>query len=220
MFSLIAQAQRLLPIDIVVELYDQLLLPILLHGSEIWGFSDISAIEVMYRNVLRGILKLNRSTANCMVYGELGKCCIMNSVKERMVNLCSRLVTSKQSKISYIMYRVVKLLHDRDDIPFQSDWIGNVKNILCESGFTFVWLQQKTVNPKWLKGLLHKRLADINRQKWHNEPYITLLNTRQRITMCKFRCGNTNIPIVSGRYQTVNRSERTCNLCDAGVAGN
>ena len=52
------------------------------------------------------------------------------------------------------------------------------------------------------------------------EPYITLLNTRQRITLCKFRCGNTNTPIVSGRYQTVNRSERTCNLCDAGVIGN
>ena len=67
-----------------------------------------------------------------MVYGELGKCCITDSVKERMVIFWSRLVTSKQSKISYIMYRVVKLLHDRDDIPFQSDWIGNVKNILCE----------------------------------------------------------------------------------------
>ena len=51
------------------------------------------------------------------------------------------------------------------------------------------------------------------------EPYITVLNTRQRITLCKLRCGNINIPIVSGRYQTVNRSERTCNLCDAGVIG-
>ena len=52
-----------------------------------------------HRIFLRGILKLNRSTANCMVYGELGKCCIMNSVKERMVHFWSRLVTSKQSKI-------------------------------------------------------------------------------------------------------------------------
>ena len=104
MFSLlIAKAQRLnLPIDIVVELDDQLVLPILLYGSEICGFSDISAIEVIYRTLLRGKLKLNRSTANCMVYGELGKCCIMNTVKERMVNLWYRLVTSKQSKISYI----------------------------------------------------------------------------------------------------------------------
>ena len=116
-----------------------------------------------------------------------------------------------------------------------------MNNILCASGFTFVWLQQETGHPKWLKGVLHKRLADINRLKWHNEmnvnshflifkimfkdnlrcePYTTLLNTRQRMTLCKFRCGNTNIPIVSGRYQTVNRSERTYNLCDAGVIGN
>ena len=90
MFSLIAKDQRLnLPIDIVVELYD---LPILLYGSEIWGFSDISAIEVIYRKFLRGILKLNKSTANCMINGELGKCCIMNSVKERIVHFWSRLV--------------------------------------------------------------------------------------------------------------------------------
>ena len=56
MFSLIAKAQlRLnLPIDIVVELYDQLVLPILLYGSEIWGFSVISAIEVIYiKNIER-----------------------------------------------------------------------------------------------------------------------------------------------------------------------
>ena len=52
------------------------------------------------------------------------------------------------------------------------------------------------------------------------EPYITLLDTRQRIALCKFRSGNTNIHIISGRYQTVNRSERTCNLCDAGVIVN
>ena len=93
-------AQRLnLPIDIVVELYDQSVLPILLYGSEIWGFSDISAIEVIYIHFFRSILKLNKSTANCMVYGELGKCCIMNSIKERMVIFWSRLVTSKQTKI-------------------------------------------------------------------------------------------------------------------------
>ena len=51
-----------------------------------------------------------------MVYGEFGKCCIMNSVKERMVNFVSWLFI----KHYIIMYRVVKLLHDRDDIPFQS----------------------------------------------------------------------------------------------------
>ena len=82
-YSLIAKAHKLfLPIDIVIQLYDQLVLPILLYGSEIWGFSDLSAIEVTYRTFLRDIMKLNKSTTNCMLYGELGKCCIINLVKE------------------------------------------------------------------------------------------------------------------------------------------
>ena len=55
-------------------------------------------------------MKLNRFTANCMVYGELGKCCIMNSVKERMVNFWSRLVTNKQSKISYIVITMIEMI--------------------------------------------------------------------------------------------------------------
>ena len=85
----------------MIQLYDQLVLPVLLYGSEILGFSDLSAIEVTYRTFLRGIMKLNKSSTNCMLYGEFGKCCISNLVKERMEIFWNRLVTSKISKISY-----------------------------------------------------------------------------------------------------------------------
>ena len=38
--------------------------------------------------------------------------------------------------------------------------------------------------------------------------------------MCKFRCGNSNIPyIISGRFKKINRIDRLCNLCDDGVVG-
>ena len=71
-------------------------------------------------------MKLNKSTTNCMLYGEFGKCCISNLVKERMVIFWSRLVPSKISKISYTVYNTaIKSLHDRTDIYFQSKWIGN-----------------------------------------------------------------------------------------------
>ena len=169
-YSLIAKAHTLfLPIDTVIQLYDQLVLPILLYCSEIWGFSDLSAIEVTYRTFLRGIMQLNKSTTNCMLYGELGKCCISNLVKERMVNFWSRLVTSKRSKISYMVYTAIKSLHDRTDISFQSKWIGNMTSILCENGLNFVWLQQESVYCKWLKNMLRSRISDINIQNWHNE---------------------------------------------------
>ena len=69
-YSLIAKAHQLfLPIDIVIQIYDQLVLPILLYGSEIWGFRDLAAIEMKYRTFLRGIMKLNKSTTNRMLYG-------------------------------------------------------------------------------------------------------------------------------------------------------
>ena len=91
-------------------------------------------------------MQLNKSTTNCMLYGELGKCCISNLVKERMVHFWSRLVTSKLSHISYMVYTSIKSLHDRTDISFQSKWIGNITNILCENGLNFVWLKQESVD--------------------------------------------------------------------------
>ena len=74
MFSLLGKIRRLqLPVDIASELFDKLVLPMLLYGSEIWGFEDISQIEVFYRKKLRHILKLNKSTASCIVYGDTGR---------------------------------------------------------------------------------------------------------------------------------------------------
>ena len=35
-----------LPFDIVLDLFDKMILPILLYGCEIWGFEDIEHIEV------------------------------------------------------------------------------------------------------------------------------------------------------------------------------
>ena len=62
-----------LPADIMLDLFDKMILPILLYGCEIWGFADLEPIELFFRKFLRYILKANNQTANCMVYGETGK---------------------------------------------------------------------------------------------------------------------------------------------------
>ena len=41
-----------LPFDIVLDLFDKMILPILLYGCEIWGYEDIQQIEVFYRYFL------------------------------------------------------------------------------------------------------------------------------------------------------------------------
>ena len=88
-----------LPIDVQIELFDKTVLPILLYGSEVWGFSkNIEQIEIFYRKFLKGILGINNCTPNPMVYGESGKTTIKIYIKERMIDFWMRLHYGKQSK--------------------------------------------------------------------------------------------------------------------------
>ena len=74
MFALLTKATKMhLPTDITLNLFDSLVLPILLYGCEVWGVEKCEQIEVFYRKFLKRLLKLHKFTPNCMVYGETGK---------------------------------------------------------------------------------------------------------------------------------------------------
>ena len=47
--------------------------PVLLYGSEIWGYENIKIIEQVHLQFCKRILKVRTTTPNFMVYGELGK---------------------------------------------------------------------------------------------------------------------------------------------------
>ena len=95
MFNLTCKARKLcLPLDIQCELFDQLVVPILLYGSEVWGFQKLDCIEIFHRKFLKSLLKLNRGTANCMVYGEVGRFALASKVEKRMINFWARVITS------------------------------------------------------------------------------------------------------------------------------
>ena len=87
MFSLLTKSRRLsLPVDIQCELFEKIVLPILLYGSEVWGYTNVLPIEVFYRKFLRIVLFLNKSCANCIVYGEVGKLPLYTFIEKRMLS--------------------------------------------------------------------------------------------------------------------------------------
>ena len=53
----------MISLDIVLDLFDKMILSILLYGSEIWGYEYIDSIEIFYRNFLKYILRLNKLLA-------------------------------------------------------------------------------------------------------------------------------------------------------------
>ena len=236
MFALITKSRRLcLPVDIQCDLFEKTVVPILLYGSEVWGFCDLQQIEIFYRKFLKNVLRLNKSTPNCMIYGEVGKLPLKITVYSRMINYWFRLLGGKQSKLSSIMYRLLYTL-DNNNI-FTSPWLAQIKSILVSSGIPFLWAyqQQITCNANFYKQLIEKKLKDMGVQKWSNEindtrqcsnykifknilcseNYLTELEFSERIKLCKFRCGNHNLPVSKNRYvHDLNPADAHCNLCD------
>ena len=74
MFSLLKKSRVLnLPIDLQLDLFDKLVTPILLYGSEIWAYENNDIIEKLHLRYCKYILSVNKSTTSSMVYGELGR---------------------------------------------------------------------------------------------------------------------------------------------------
>ena len=92
MFIVLDKALTLnLPFDVICELYEKCVIPVLLYGSEVWGFSNLRDVEIFHRSFLRLVFKTLNFTANFMLYGESGMTDLDTKIKWRMVNCWAKL---------------------------------------------------------------------------------------------------------------------------------
>ena len=102
-----------------------------------------------------------------------------------------------------------------------------------------VWNLPNNFNSNWLKKSLPLRLSDMFKQNWHSsvnnmssclnyrifkqdhllEYYLEILEPINRVSFIRYRCGNSKIPVVLGRYNNQSIDECLCNLCDCGDVG-
>ena len=58
MYALLHKAKIIrLPFDIIFELYEQCVIPVLLYGSEVWGFENLDSAEIFHRKIFKLVLK-------------------------------------------------------------------------------------------------------------------------------------------------------------------
>ena len=168
------------------------------------------------------MLGLSKSTPSCMIYGESGQRKIKSSIDNRMLTFWCRIITGNQHKITYVLYQLVRRMHDGNVI--ESKWISHIKNLLNDTGFGGFWDSQDNLpsNPTWFKHATKLRLSDIAQQTWHadvelhpkcsfyrlykevpqSSPYLKL-NFKDRLLIAKFITRNLNLPI-----------ETQCPLCN------
>ena len=127
MFSALRKSQKLQPpIDLQLQFFDSMIVPILLYGSEVTGFENSDILERLCTQFYKIILNVKKSTPNCILYGELGRYPISIQIKSRMIGFWQRIVNRKQEKIAHRLYKILLAMHEGDH--FHSRWLLSVKN--------------------------------------------------------------------------------------------
>jgi hypothetical protein len=105
---------------------------------------------------------------------------------------------------------------------------------LNECGLSYIWQNEQLINVTWFTNKVFNILHDQFKQSWTNDMYNSskcincrifkniismekyLLNLPERYwkLLCKFRTGNTRLPMETGRWRYIPRENRLCNLCN------
>ena len=133
-------------------------------------------------------------------------------VKQRMLNYLANLVNEKQSKLSSIIYNLLKNVHDRGE--YQSKWLSCISDNLNGLGVGFLWNSQE-FSTNWFKHTISQIFKDTSVQNLRSaitesghcqtdrtrkcnmdlEPYLTLFDKKYAIPLSKFRAGNNKLPM-------------------------
>jgi hypothetical protein len=238
MMALLQKSKLLhLPISTQIELFNALVRPIITYGCEIWGYSCLDIIESLHLEYLKYILRMKKTTPDCFVYGETGNYPLYIHVYYRMIKFWHKLRIDKDGKISTRLLHTLLECHNFK--IYTNDWLFKIKQILDESGLSFVWDQPQLVTTAWLGNALLQRQKDMYLQMWKQkcdncgkalhysmfkdnfgfEQYLDNLPDNFRIVFTKFRTSNHKLPVEKGRYVNIPREERTCTLCETDTVG-
>lgn len=236
MYGIIKKARTLnLSIDCQIDMFDKMVLPILLYGSEIWGFEKLDILERVHLKFCKLILKVRKSTPSFIVYGELGRVPLYVYVKTRIISYWSNIIEKSDTKYTSIIY---KLLYNYFSNGVKTKWISSVEAIFQECGMNNIWLFHNYSNRTWLIKCVKQKLYDQFLQSWYTNStfsrgisynlfthfdfklqlYLTSdLSDRNKTTLSNFRCSNHKLPIEVGRWKNIPRENRLCELCNTDL---
>ena len=154
-----------------------------------------------------------------------------------MAGYWGSIVTSKDSKLTHRLCNIMQNLSENN--IYTSPWLAKIKNILDECGMSNLYHQHNNINVNWLKSTIKRRLIDQFTQEWQThiyersmyttygsyknelrfEEYLKNQPSLVQKAIVKFRCSNHSLPVEIGRHSGIDRSDRTCTLCNSNKLG-
>ena len=221
-----------LPVSTALQIFDAKILPILLYGSELWGFSPHSSVIRVYDRFHKYILGLSFRCINNIALGELGRPSFSYFSQVRLISFWLRLLKHNEQRYTKICYNEL-FFQIQNDFNSQN-WAGDVKRILYSTGFGYVWDNQGIEDSQLFLSEFKQRLLDIDRQNWVGEihkmeslrsyvkfkfencaeSYVLFLNNFSlRRALARFRCCAVDLEVNTGRKNKTPLHLRICKFC-------
>jgi len=211
------------------KMFDAQAQPMLLYGSEVWGYTKYDSLEKVHLFACKRFLKISLRAPNNVVYGELGRHPLYINSAASCIRYWFKLLKQHDLKYSKCAYNMLLELHNRG----RANWVTYIRNLLCLNGFSYVWTFGSVGNENTFITEFKKRLKDVFCQEWFSyfeskcdrrlysedkcclerERYIDIITfNTYRVALARFRIGVSEINFHKFRYASIDE-KRNCPFC-------
>jgi hypothetical protein len=228
---------RFLSVKTLLKLFDSLISPILLYGSELWEPYlnqddekwDKNSIEKVHLSFMKRLLGLNRSTSNTMVRGDMGRYSLKSLIISRNIKYLTQIKQKSDNTLVKQAY-LYEINHSHNRISIENTankFNDNLKTLLNKEIDIYQLSKYKLKQyilslycDKWKNMISNSSKADtykVFKITPKFEKYFECIkNIKHLKAFTKLRLSDHNLMIEEGRRRRpiLPRNERLCNTCN------
>ena len=217
-------------VTVSLHLFDSLIKPILLYGSDFWGcltLPKINPIENVQIRFCKELLGVQKQTHNAGVLLEMGRIPLSIFGKKNCIKNWERIVLKKANRITSTSYDY--------NLASNMGWPRAIKESVSKIGLLSIFINKRKTAPN---NIVFNREKDIFHQDAFSqtqqtsklkaftmvktdigiEEYLTeIKNVSDRTSLSKLRLSNHCLMIEKGRHEGTEPNKRFCPFCPSQI---
>ena len=150
--------QPTLSVEHIMRLFDIQIRPIVTFECEICRVGNYDVIERVYLNFVKNLLGVKPNTNTAMIYAESGSFPLSVYIRKTLIKYGLKIMYSGHHSLPEIVYN--NMFNSSEQ-----NWITKIKQIVFETEYGFVWLNQNVSNEKLFLNQFEERCRDMHMQK-------------------------------------------------------
>lgn len=222
-----------LPVDLQFELFDKMILPVLLYSSEVWGFMVANDIEKIHTRFCRYVLSVPSHKPTIAVLSETGRVPLYVHYFKRCIKYWLKVIAMPAQRYPKACYEMLYNL----DQQGRMTWASSVRLLLYKYNFHEVWDQQGVADRNAFFREFSCRIKQVYMDEWEYDigqaSKLSLLRSvasscievesylcnpkllrKYRAGVTKLRCSAHTLRIEKGRHSNELIADRVCKLCE------